>query len=129
MLLCWRLSNKFGVCTYPHTHASLCVSLGHSLYSVDDFVSRLLSLWLLPIVSVSRVVSGDYIQEYSFLEKVKEKLPNREDYQEFLKCLNIYNKEIISRDELKNLVSLLLTLFLILYRYWVNRCFLILYFN
>ncbi|MQL90415.1 hypothetical protein Taro_023015, partial [Colocasia esculenta] len=45
-----------------------------------------------------------YPQEFNFCEKVKEKL-HAETYQEFLKCLNIYSKEIISRTELKNLVG------------------------
>jgi paired amphipathic helix protein Sin3a len=40
----------------------------------------------------------------AFLEKVKEKLRNPEDYQEFLKCLHIYSREIITRQELLALV-------------------------
>ncbi|KAJ6838532.1 paired amphipathic helix protein Sin3-like 4 [Iris pallida] len=45
-----------------------------------------------------------YVEEFSFCEKVKERLSS-ETYQEFLKCLHIYSKEIINRTELKNLVS------------------------
>ncbi|XP_008782411.3 paired amphipathic helix protein Sin3-like 4 [Phoenix dactylifera] len=45
-----------------------------------------------------------YTQEFNFCERVKEKL-HPETYQEFLKCLHIYSKEIITRTELKNLVS------------------------
>ncbi|WOL03842.1 paired amphipathic helix protein Sin3-like 4 isoform X2 [Canna indica] len=45
-----------------------------------------------------------YTREFNFCEKVKEKL-HPETYQEFLKCLHIYSKEIINRTELKNLVS------------------------
>ncbi|CAJ1939998.1 unnamed protein product [Sphenostylis stenocarpa] len=41
-----------------------------------------------------------------YLDKVKEKLRNPEDYQEFLKCLNIYCKEIIARHELQSLEEL-----------------------
>ncbi|XP_073227098.1 paired amphipathic helix protein Sin3-like 4 isoform X1 [Cicer arietinum] len=44
----------------------------------------------------------------AFLEKVKEKLSNPEDYQEFLKCLHIYSREIITRQELLALVGDLL---------------------
>jgi histone deacetylase complex regulatory component SIN3 len=40
----------------------------------------------------------------AFLEKVKEKLKNPDDYQEFLKCLHIYSREIITRQELLALV-------------------------
>ncbi|XP_047053944.1 paired amphipathic helix protein Sin3-like 4 [Lolium rigidum] len=45
-----------------------------------------------------------YAQEFHFCEKVKEKL-EYDAYQEFLKCLHIYSQEIITRSELKNLVS------------------------
>jgi histone deacetylase complex regulatory component SIN3 len=45
-----------------------------------------------------------YGQEFAFCEKVKEKLRNPDDYQEFLKCLHIYSKEIITRSELQCLV-------------------------
>jgi histone deacetylase complex regulatory component SIN3 len=38
-----------------------------------------------------------------FFEKVKARLRNRELYQDFLKCLNLYAQEIISRQELINL--------------------------
>ncbi|KAF5443219.1 hypothetical protein F2P56_035794 [Juglans regia] len=47
-------------------------------------------------------------REFAFCEKVKEKLRNPDDYQEFLKCLHIYSKEIITRAELQSLVGDLL---------------------
>ncbi|XP_057419362.1 paired amphipathic helix protein Sin3-like 4 isoform X2 [Lotus japonicus] len=47
-------------------------------------------------------------QVLAFLERVKEKLRNPEDYQEFLKCLHIYSREIITRQELQSLVGDLL---------------------
>ncbi|XP_057481650.1 paired amphipathic helix protein Sin3-like 4 [Actinidia eriantha] len=46
-----------------------------------------------------------YSQEFAFCEKVKERLSNTDVYQEFLKCLLIYSKEIISRVQLQNLVK------------------------
>lgn len=46
-----------------------------------------------------------YPQEFHFCEKVKERLRNSDTYQEFLKCLHIYSKEIISRSELQTLVG------------------------
>ncbi|KAJ4960471.1 hypothetical protein NE237_020381 [Protea cynaroides] len=49
-----------------------------------------------------------YSQEMLFCEKVKEKLRNADDYQEFLKCLHIYSTEIITRSELQSLMSDLL---------------------
>lgn len=47
---------------------------------------------------------GMYSQEFSFCEKVKERLRNPDDYQAFLKCLHIYSTEIITRKELQCLV-------------------------
>lgn len=49
-------------------------------------------------------IADVYGQEFAFCEKVKEKLRNPDDYQEFLKCLHIYSKEIITRAELQSLV-------------------------
>ncbi|KAL4581665.1 hypothetical protein LXL04_006191 [Taraxacum kok-saghyz] len=49
-----------------------------------------------------------YSEEFNFCEKVKDRLNNLEDYQAFLKCLHIYNTEIITRKELQSLVSDLL---------------------
>ncbi|GMY26135.1 paired amphipathic helix protein Sin3-like 4 isoform X1 [Fagus crenata] len=49
-----------------------------------------------------------YGTEFAFCEKVKEKLRNSDDYQEFLKCLHIYSKEIITQTELQSLVGDLL---------------------
>ncbi|KAH0707948.1 paired amphipathic helix protein Sin3-like 2 [Solanum tuberosum] len=49
-----------------------------------------------------------YSQEFSFCEKVKERLRSPTDYQAFLKCLHIYSTEIITRTELQSLVADLL---------------------
>ncbi|XP_010551461.1 PREDICTED: paired amphipathic helix protein Sin3-like 3 [Tarenaya hassleriana] len=45
-----------------------------------------------------------YSQELGFVDRVKEKL-HISEYQEFLRCLNLYSKEIISQPELKSLVG------------------------
>ncbi|XP_022774459.1 paired amphipathic helix protein Sin3-like 2 [Durio zibethinus] len=47
-------------------------------------------------------------QGFLFCEKVKERLCNSDDYQAFLKCLNIYSNGIIKRNDLQNLVTDLL---------------------
>ncbi|KAI3670027.1 hypothetical protein L6452_41604 [Arctium lappa] len=49
-----------------------------------------------------------YSQEFTFCEKVKDRLRNHDDYQAFLKCLHIYSTAIITRKELQSLVSDLL---------------------
>ncbi|KAM7277930.1 hypothetical protein ACFE04_005064 [Oxalis oulophora] len=46
--------------------------------------------------------------EIIFFEKVKDRLCNPDDYQAFLKLLNIFNKGIIKRNDLQNLVTDLL---------------------
>ncbi|XP_048229904.1 paired amphipathic helix protein Sin3-like 2 isoform X1 [Ricinus communis] len=49
-----------------------------------------------------------YNQGFIFCEKVKEKLGSSDDYQAFLKCLNIYSNGIIKKNDLQNLVADLL---------------------
>ncbi|XP_010528284.1 PREDICTED: paired amphipathic helix protein Sin3-like 2 isoform X2 [Tarenaya hassleriana] len=51
---------------------------------------------------------GIYDQACSFCEKVKERLCSQEDYQAFLKCLDIFSTGIIKRNDLQNLVTDLL---------------------
>lgn len=36
---------------------------------------------------------------------MKQRMRNREQYQDFLKCLNMFTEEIISKEELRVLVS------------------------
>ncbi|XP_010477744.1 PREDICTED: paired amphipathic helix protein Sin3-like 3 [Camelina sativa] len=45
-----------------------------------------------------------YGQDIAIVDRVKEKL-NASEYQEFLRCLNLFSKEIISRPELQSLVG------------------------
>ncbi|XVF58163.1 hypothetical protein PTKIN_Ptkin07bG0041300 [Pterospermum kingtungense] len=47
-------------------------------------------------------------QGFVFCEKVKERLCSSDDYQAFLKCLNIYSNGIIKRNDLQSLVTDLL---------------------
>eukprot|EP00250_Pteridium_aquilinum_P014819 c22220_g5_i1 orf=585-4820(-) len=47
-------------------------------------------------------------KKLGFFDKLKIRLGNNETYQEFLKCLNMYTEEIISREDLHNLVGDLL---------------------
>jgi paired amphipathic helix protein Sin3a len=44
-------------------------------------------------------------KEMQFLEKVKTRLRSRELYSDFLKCLNMYSQDIISRPELVSLTA------------------------
>lgn len=53
-------------------------------------------------------LKGMFHQEFTFCERVKEKLCSADDYQAFLKCLHIYSREIINRSELQGLVADLL---------------------
>ena len=43
-------------------------------------------------------------KELQFFERVKSRLRSKEAYQDFLKCLNIFSQEIISKMELQGLV-------------------------
>ncbi|CAN7113330.1 unnamed protein product [Brassica rapa subsp. narinosa] len=49
-----------------------------------------------------------YNQAFVFCEKVKERLCSQDDYQTFLKCLNLFSNGIIQTKELQNMVSDLL---------------------
>ncbi|KAJ4912071.1 Paired amphipathic helix protein Sin3-like 2 [Raphanus sativus] len=53
-------------------------------------------------------LKGMYNQAFVFCEKVKEKLCSEDDYQTFLKCLNLFSSGIIHRKQLQNFVSDLL---------------------
>ncbi|KAL6518833.1 hypothetical protein OROHE_017586 [Orobanche hederae] len=53
-------------------------------------------------------LKSTYSYEFSFCEKVKERLHSAGDYHTFLKCLHIYNTKFITRKELKALVDDLL---------------------
>ncbi|CAH9088055.1 unnamed protein product [Cuscuta epithymum] len=46
-----------------------------------------------------------YSQEFTFCEKVKERLHSSASYQEFLKCLHLYSTEIITRADLHRLIN------------------------
>ncbi|XVF60417.1 hypothetical protein PTKIN_Ptkin08bG0044100 [Pterospermum kingtungense] len=64
-------------------------------------------------------------QGFAFCEKVKERLCSSDDYQAFLKCLNIYSNGIIKRNDLQNLVTDLLGKYLDLmneFNQFLERC-------
>ncbi|CAL0311942.1 unnamed protein product [Lupinus luteus] len=78
---------------------------------VEPFLDADKNFGLCPMSSTyddKNSIKSKYRQELAFCEKVREKLRNADDYQEFLKCLHIYRKEIITRHELQSLVSDLL---------------------
>ncbi|CAA0820219.1 Paired amphipathic helix protein Sin3-like 1 [Striga hermonthica] len=53
-------------------------------------------------------LKSSYNYEFSFCDRVKERLQSEVDCQEFLNCLQIYSSEIITRKELQILVADLL---------------------
>ena len=46
-----------------------------------------------------RKAAASLAKELTFFEKVKTRLRNRETYNELIKCLNIFNSEVISKME------------------------------
>ena len=48
--------------------------------------------------------AANLARELQFFERVKARLRNRDTYQEFLKCLHLFNQDIISKMELRGLV-------------------------
>ena len=51
-----------------------------------------------------RKTAASLAKELAFFERVKARLRNRESYNELIKCLNIFNSEVISKMELQSLV-------------------------
>ena len=48
--------------------------------------------------------AASFAKELQFFERVKQRLRNKEVYQEFLKCLHIFNQDVITKMELRGLV-------------------------
>ncbi len=56
---------------------------------------------------VSLAEAGKYgsLTEYAFFDKVRKALKNAEVYENFLRCLVLFNQEVVSRSELVQLVT------------------------
>ena len=56
---------------------------------------------------VSLAEAGRYgsLSDYAFFDKVRKALKNNEVYQNFLRCLSLYNQEIVNRVELIQISS------------------------
>jgi len=63
--------------------------------------------FILCFVDLICVLPGALSQELAFCDKVKETLLDPDNYQEFLRCLHLYTREIITRSELQSLVWLI----------------------
>ena len=60
-----------------------------------------------PTKDVSLVDAGKYgsLSEFAFFDKVRKALRSQEVYENFLRCLVLFNQEIVSRAELVQLVT------------------------
>ncbi|OQR96732.1 paired amphipathic helix protein Sin3 [Thraustotheca clavata] len=58
------------------------------------------------LLSVSSTIIDK--EEWSIFEKIKKCLPSRDNWREFLKCLELYSQEIVGRDDMIVLVKNLL---------------------
>ena len=65
-------------------------------------------------------LAGVYTQEFNFCERVMEKL-HPETYREFLNCLHIYSKEIITRTKPKNLARFWSLIFHVNSRFFLKK--------
>ena len=56
---------------------------------------------------VSLAEAGKYgsLNEYAFFDKVRKALKNAEVYENFLRCLVLFNQEVVSRSELVQLIT------------------------
>lgn len=69
---------------------------------------------------VSIAEAGKYgsLTDYAFFDKVRKALKNQEVYENFLRCLILFNQEIVSRSELVQLVTPFLGKFPELFRWF-----------
>ncbi|XP_064645253.1 paired amphipathic helix protein Sin3a-like isoform X2 [Lineus longissimus] len=60
-----------------------------------------------PLKDVSLTEAGKYgsLKEFAFFDKVRKALKNQEVYENFLRCLVLFNQEVVSRAELVQLVQ------------------------
>ena len=58
----------------------------------------------LPPAEQERQTAENLSKELALFEKIKARLKNRETYNELIKCLNLFNSEVISKMELQGLV-------------------------
>lgn len=56
-------------------------------------------------ISITEAGKHGTLNEYAFFEKVRKALRNPEVYENFLRCLNLYNQEVVSKSELVHLVT------------------------
>ena len=56
-------------------------------------------------VSFADAARAGTLQDYAFFDKVRESLRTPDVYDNFLRCLTLYNQEIVSKSELMTLVS------------------------
>ncbi|XVF44115.1 hypothetical protein PTKIN_Ptkin02bG0094400 [Pterospermum kingtungense] len=88
---------------FPHKRSGKPARRGEDLV-----VEQLQQVGDSPAYDDKNAMKSVYNQEFSFFDKVKEKLRNPDHYQEFLRCLHLYSNEVISRTELQSLVNDLL---------------------
>jgi paired amphipathic helix protein Sin3a len=56
-------------------------------------------------VSIAEAGKHGSFTEFAFFDKVRKALRNQETYENFLRCLNLFNQEIVSRSELVTIVT------------------------
>ena len=56
-------------------------------------------------ISLAEAGKHGTFSEYAFFDKVRKALKNQEVYENFLRCLVLFNQEVISRQELVQLAA------------------------
>jgi paired amphipathic helix protein Sin3a len=75
------------------------------LSSNSNFINKRIKMTSLRDVSHLEAGKVGSLNEYAFFDKVRKALRSQEVYENFLRCLVIYNHEIVSRVELVHLVT------------------------
>ena len=68
-------------------------------------VAKKIKIGVLRDVTLSEAGKYGTLNEYAFFDKVRKALKNKDAYEDFLRCLVLFNQEVISRTELVQLTA------------------------
>ena len=59
----------------------------------------------LPGITLNEAGKYGTLNEYAFFDKVRKAFKNQEVYENFLRCLVLFNQEVVTRNELVQMVQ------------------------
>lgn len=98
-------SSVMGVPKYPSKRPQTGPLTSQMIYQQPQPPQKKQRIGVLKDVSLAEAGKYATLNEYAFFDKVRKALRNQEVYNNFLRCLVLFNQEIISRQELIQLTS------------------------